>query len=156
MKRRGIMRRIPVSLGLPAAWRCRIGLSTPAGAGAGEHTAAHLERLKDRLVAQELADAWDPRLDTWLRRAGEEAASLAWTTPYPLLVLPLLVEEKAAEARQHHAHQQWVQLESEGILWSTGLAGRAAPSPVLSCAAPRTGPPMPIARCRPAAGAGRW
>lgn len=40
-----------------------------------------------------------------LQRAAAEAESLAWLNPYPLLVLPLLLEEKAREARRYAARQ---------------------------------------------------
>jgi hypothetical protein len=97
----------------------------PAPAGS---PAPNLERLKQRLLEQELRNVRDPRLGDWLRRAAEEAASLAWATAFPLLVLPVLLTEKAAEARRHHEHQRQVSAHSEELLWFTGLApaqGRA-------------------------------
>ena len=58
------------------------------------------ERLKTRLLAEQLAGA-TPELNALLRRAASEAAALAWVTFYPLLVFPVLFEEKtAAAARQ--------------------------------------------------------
>jgi hypothetical protein len=39
---------------------------------------------------------WKPELSIQIRRAANEAAALAWVTPYPLLVFPVLFEEKAA------------------------------------------------------------
>jgi hypothetical protein len=66
---------------------------------------SRLEALKSRLLATHLAGAEDRALAPAFRRAANEAASLAWVTPYPLLVLPVLLEEKVAAAR-HHARRQ--------------------------------------------------
>jgi hypothetical protein len=54
-----------------------------------------LEGLKDRLFRELSRHAAEPQLHAPLRRAVNEAAALAWLTPYPLLVLPTLAEEKA-------------------------------------------------------------
>lgn len=56
------------------------------------------ERLKDLLLAQQLAHAPAPGLNSPLRRAANEAAALAWVTQFPLLVFPVLFEEKTATA----------------------------------------------------------
>jgi hypothetical protein len=56
------------------------------------------ERLKDLLLAQQLAYATAPGLSPQLRRAANEAAALAWVTPFPLLVFPVLFEEKIESA----------------------------------------------------------
>jgi hypothetical protein len=53
------------------------------------------ERLKSRLVRERLAEIWEPELSSQVRRAANEAAALAWVTAYPLLVFPMLFEEKA-------------------------------------------------------------
>ena len=54
------------------------------------------ERLKNRLLAQELTEA--PELNVPLRRAANDAAALAWATVFPLLVFPVLFEEKTDAA----------------------------------------------------------
>ena len=64
-----------------------------------------LDRLKDRLLRELLQSTTDPELNPLLRRAANEATALAWTTPYPLLVLPTLLEEKADAARRYARHQ---------------------------------------------------
>lgn len=56
------------------------------------------ERLKTDLVGQRLERLWKPELGAHVRRAANEAAALAWITPYPLLVFPVLFDEKAAAA----------------------------------------------------------
>ena len=43
-----------------------------------------------------------------MRRAANEAAALAWLTPFPLLVLPALLDEKAEAARRQAERQQTV------------------------------------------------
>jgi hypothetical protein len=52
-----------------------------------------------------LAEA-DPALAESLQWAAREAASLAWTTSVPLLVLPELLSEKVNQARRQSCHQQ--------------------------------------------------
>jgi hypothetical protein len=47
-----------------------------------------------------------------LRAALNEAEALAWQTPYPHLVFPVLAREKALFAREWAAHQQWVRQAS--------------------------------------------
>jgi hypothetical protein len=58
------------------------------------------ERLKTALLGQRLEALWKPELITHVRRAANEAAALAWVTPYPLLVFPVLFDERAAAALQ--------------------------------------------------------
>jgi hypothetical protein len=67
-----------------------------------------LERLKNRLLHGLLARA--PRAELYgpLRRAANEATSLAWASGFPLLLLPALLEEKAHAARRQVEHQRRV------------------------------------------------
>ena len=53
-------------------------------------------------------DAVQTELNTPLRRAANEAAALAWTTSFPLLVFPTLLEEKARQARLQLQKQKQV------------------------------------------------
>ena len=57
-----------------------------------------LEVLKQRLLKESLQELEGGELKPIVRRAANEAASLAWLTPYPLLVFPTLLEEKRHEA----------------------------------------------------------
>lgn len=52
------------------------------------------ERLKNELLAEQLHLAGNVELYAPLRRAANEAAALAWATTLPLLVFPVLFEEK--------------------------------------------------------------
>jgi hypothetical protein len=64
------------------------------------HAEADLDKLKNRLLREELARAATLDMNVYLRRAANDAAALAWLTPYPLLLLPTLFEEKALAARK--------------------------------------------------------
>lgn len=75
-----------------------------------------LERLKARLLREHLNAAPEPGLYGPIRRAANEAAALAWTTPYSLLVLPVLLEEKVAEARRRYYTQRRIWEQSREIL----------------------------------------
>lgn len=63
------------------------------------------ERLKNRLLSQELTQATAPGFPAVLRRAANDAAAIAWDTVFPLLVFPVLFEEKA-EAALHQLKKQ--------------------------------------------------
>jgi hypothetical protein len=97
-------RKLPTRFGPETRFNLTPGPAAPFR-GARE---AELERLKDRLLKTLLQDAEDADLLVLLRRAANEAAALAWTTPFPLLVLPELLEEKADAARRQLAHQKQV------------------------------------------------
>ncbi len=74
------------------------------------------ERLKSRLLAERLEQNWEPELNSQLRRAANEAAALAWVTPYPLLVFPTLFEEKAEVAVRFVERQAQVLQRSRELL----------------------------------------
>ena len=77
---------------------------------------AVLEELKQRLFHETARTMSDEVSLSYLRRAAEEAASLAWATPYPLLVLPELFAEKAAEACLKSERQREIRERSQGIV----------------------------------------
>lgn len=77
---------------------------------------SELERLKDRLLREQLARTTDPGLNPPLRRAANEAAALAWTTNVPLLVFPTLFEEKVRRALFQVARQEWILERSRTLL----------------------------------------
>jgi len=70
------------------------------------------ERLKLQLLEERLAEETDAELNSYLRRAANEAASLAWVTSYPLLVFPALFEEKAEAASAQALRQEQVRQRS--------------------------------------------
>jgi hypothetical protein len=65
-----------------------------------------LDRLKERLLGKLLRQAPKADLRKRLRRAANDAAALAWLTPFPLLVLPVLLEELAEAARRQAIRQE--------------------------------------------------
>jgi len=73
-----------------------------------------LERLKNELLFERLGD--EPRHNSYVRRAANEAAALAWVTPYPLLVFPALFEEKADMALAQAVRQKQVLERSRELL----------------------------------------
>ena len=75
-----------------------------------------LDRLKARLLRDWLLQTPDPQLCAAVRRAANEAAALAWFTPYPLLFFPGLLEEKARAALRQGARQRYIRDRSESLL----------------------------------------
>ncbi len=54
------------------------------------------ERLKDALLAEQLYLADEAELYAPVRRAANEAGAIAWASQFPLLIFPVLFEEKTA------------------------------------------------------------
>ena len=75
-----------------------------------------LERLQNRLLRQALAETNNPSLYAPLRRAVNDATALAWTAGFPLLLLPVLFQEKALAARLHTAKQQAIRQRSQALM----------------------------------------
>jgi hypothetical protein len=74
------------------------------------------ERLKNRLLAEQLDTVQRPELNAIVRRAANEAAALAWVTFHPLLVFPALFEEKTAKALRHAERQAHIFASSRDLL----------------------------------------
>jgi hypothetical protein len=64
------------------------------------------ERLKNQLLAEQLYLAKQPELYAPLRRVANEAAALAWSTQFPLLLFPALFEEKIARLAFQNKRQK--------------------------------------------------
>ena len=80
----------------------------PKSVASGVFTTRNVfQELHTRLLQPVLDDA-DPNLRRQLRLAANEAAAVAWSTPFPVLVLPVLMEEKTAEAFQYALRQEQV------------------------------------------------
>jgi hypothetical protein len=75
-----------------------------------------LDRLKSRLLKELLNDGTDPTLNASLRRAANEAASLAWVTPFPMLFFPALFEEKARTAQRQQACQRHIRQRTRTLM----------------------------------------
>jgi hypothetical protein len=74
------------------------------------------ERLKRQAMSEWLNRAETVEELALIRRAANEAAAMAWLTPYPLLVLPLLVEEKADRAVFQAKRQQQIRERSRFLM----------------------------------------
>ena len=72
--------------------------------------------MKKQLLAPVLNQVGDPVVRKQMTLAGNEAAAIAWTTPYPLLVLPSLLEEKTAEIQEQTSRQREVRRASAALL----------------------------------------
>src|SRR5215510_10111267 len=75
-----------------------------------------LDKLKHRLLQEFLYERNGSEFNPYVRRAANEAAALAWVTPYPLLVFPELFEEKATAALLQAEYQENVRQRSLELL----------------------------------------
>ena len=78
--------------------------SSRSGLGRGR-TEQALTELKERLLRSAQRGARDVEQEKLMRLAAGEAEALAWLTAYPLLVLPVLLEEKVHAAKRYYALQ---------------------------------------------------
>jgi len=74
------------------------------------------ERLKGQLLAEQLQQATTAELNAPLRRAANEAAALAWVTLFPLLVFPVLFEEKTVAAFRQAERQARIYANSRELI----------------------------------------
>lgn len=91
---------------------------------------SELELLKGRLLRELLNEQADAAMHVRLRRAANDAASMVWLTPFPLLLFPTLFEEKARMARRQLIRQQRIRLRSQTLL------DTASAPPTEACAFP--------------------
>ncbi len=75
-----------------------------------------LEQLKARLLEPLIDASATPKETEPLQRAANEAAGLAWFTPFPLLVFPALLEEKVYAAQRQEARQRQILKRTQGLL----------------------------------------
>jgi hypothetical protein len=95
--------------------RPTLGRKTENRAATFNNATSELEELKVRLL-RELLNAAPLNMHGVLGQAANQAASIAWATPYPLLVLPELVNEISRKARHQAAKQQNILARSQSIL----------------------------------------
>jgi len=72
--------------------------------------------LKESLLNELLADTEAVKLDQRFKLAANEAAGLAWTTEYPLLVFPALFDEFARKERRNADRQTRITARTEVLL----------------------------------------
>ena len=105
-------RRVPTEFGPETRFEVRP--APPAPFRAVEEN--RFEQLKNSLLRKRLQELWKPELSVQIRRAANEAAALAWVTPYPLLVFPTLFEEKTRTALRVAQRQYDVRQRSRELL----------------------------------------
>ena len=76
----------------------------------------HFANLKEELLGGLLAETDTLSLQPRLELAANEAAAVAWTTEYPLLVFPALLDEFARRERVRENRQQQIRAKSEKLM----------------------------------------
>ena len=76
----------------------------------------HFANLKEELLGDLLAETDTLSLQPRLELAANEAAAVAWTTEYPLLVFPTLFDEFARRERVRDNRQQQIRAKSEKLM----------------------------------------
>ena len=105
-------RRVPTRFGPETRFELRPAPAAPFRAV----QETRFERLKNVLLDERLEALTDPTFNSYVRTAANEAAALAWVTPFPLLVFPALFEEKAESALQLAEKQEDVFERSRELL----------------------------------------
>jgi hypothetical protein len=72
--------------------------------------------LKEELLEDLLAETDTLALEPRLELAANEAAAVAWTTDYPLLVFPALLDEFARRERTRESRQQQIRAKTEKLM----------------------------------------
>jgi len=76
--------------------------------GACKNMAVKFTHLRESLIQKLTSEVQEPGSEHLIEQAVTDAEALAWSTPYPLLFLPALAEEKVAGARRWADHQRMV------------------------------------------------
>ncbi len=107
--------RVPAEFGPNTRFALPVG---PATHNRAWHSAGsdELDRLKERLLARELARTTNLEANILLRRAATDAVALVWLLPYPLLLLPSLFAEMAQAARHTAERQSSIRERSSELL----------------------------------------
>ena len=105
-------RRVPTEFGPDTRFELKPAATSPFLAAQEKR----FEGLKDRLLRERLELEFRPEINSYLRRAANEAAALAWVTCFPLLVFPVLFEEKAQSALLQAERQKQVLRRSRELL----------------------------------------
>ena len=77
---------------------------------------AHFSDLKEGLLGELLDETETLALHKRFEHAANEAAGLAWTTEYPLLVFPGLFDELSRKERAKACRQERIRARSEMLL----------------------------------------
>jgi hypothetical protein len=77
---------------------------------------ARFNGLKDNLLEGALSETQTLELQPRLKHAANEAAGLAWTTEFPLLVFPELFDEFAQRERARLNRQQKIRARTQHLM----------------------------------------
>jgi hypothetical protein len=80
-----------------------------------------LELLKTGLVRGKLTHFLETALGPVIHQAANEAAGLAWETPFPLLFLPELFEEKFNQLRVQFEKQKQIRVRTQRLMARSGI-----------------------------------
>src|ERR1051325_12034887 len=72
--------------------------------------------LQDALVNETLVETETLSLHAPVKQAANEAAGLAWTTGFPLLVFPTLFQEKVERARRQQDRAERIKAPTADLL----------------------------------------
>ena|SRR5436190_2109049 len=72
--------------------------------------------LQENLVNETLGDIETLALHVPVKQAANEAAGLAWTTAFPLLVFPTLFQEKVERARVRQDRAERIKAQTADLL----------------------------------------
>ena len=72
--------------------------------------------LQENLINETLGETETLALHGPVKHAANEAAGLAWTTAFPLLVFPTLFQEKVDGARKHQDRAQRIKAQTADLL----------------------------------------
>jgi hypothetical protein len=82
----------------------------------GESLKQAFAGLQDNLVNETLDETETLALHAPVKHAANEAAGLAWTTSFPLLVFPALFQEKVERARRHQDRAERIKAQTADLL----------------------------------------
>jgi len=77
-----------------------------------------LEMLKAQVLHRLICEKPETVFRIPLQRAVGDASALAWLTPYPLLLFPVLAEEKAESAVRRIRRQHEIRRRSEALVYA--------------------------------------
>ena len=92
------------------------GFELAAEYGGRNRVEQRFAELRDELLAGELEETRTVGLHRGLKQAANEAAAIAWSTEYPLLVFPGLFAEIARRERLRADRQQRIFARSEELM----------------------------------------
>ncbi len=83
------------------------------------------QELEHRLLEEILGGSANSILREIMHGVANEAAALAWTTQFPLLIMPVLFQEKARSVRLQRERQHRVSMRSQQLVdavsdWDSG------------------------------------